>query len=796
MNPENPKGLTRVEVESRVRNGLTNVFPHRTSRSITHIVRANIFTLFNGVVGGAFIVLLVVGEWKDALFGIALLFNVAIGIVQELRSKFILDRLVMLHQNTARVIRDSVVVVIRRDMVVLDDIVVVQPGDEFPADGVVVHGSGLTVDESMLTGEAEPAIKFANATVFAGSGVVEGTAVIRVTAVGESTYANTVAVEARKFSVVASELRDSLNTVVKWISVALIPLVAIIANGQIQSVGGFAGLSHTDALREAVVGTVASVIGMVPQGLVLITSIAFAVSAVTLARRQVLVQELHAVEGLARVDVVCFDKTGTLTDGTISFDRMVEFDVAIDAELRDAAIALFAHDVSANTTAQSLRSHFHVRKSATLIAAIPFNSASKWSSVTVSHSVGTLTWILGAPEIVLIGNSVDMVEARETCAQIAATGVRVVALVVSHTEPSEGQIPSDVRAVAAMVFSEQLRSDAHDTLRYFRDQGVSVRVISGDNPTTVATMARKAGLEFDGIGFDSRELPEDIDEISVVLDEHTVFGRVTPEQKRDMVIALQRRGHVVAMTGDGVNDALALKRADLGIAMGNGSAVTKAVSNVVLLDGRFSTLPGVVAEGRKVIANIERVSRLFLTKTSWAMTIAVVFGIALWSFPFLPRQLSAIDGFTIGLPSFALALLPNAQRYVPGFLRRSLMFCIPAGVAVGAAIVGINVWATFWGGWSESESHTATSLVIAITGLWVLTGLSKPFTVPRAWIVAAMYALCVAEFTVPLSTEFFGFTALSWEKLGGTLLVACVANAVLSVIGRLVERPTSEKAQR
>ena len=242
------------------------------------------------------------------------------------------------------------------------------------------------------------------------------------------------------------------------------------------------------------------------------------------------------------------------------------------------------------------------------------------------------------------------------------------------------------------------------------------------------------------------------------------------------------------MTGDGVNDALALKRADLGIAMGNGSAVTKAVSRVVLLDGRFSSLPGVVAEGRKVIANIERVSRLFMTKTSWAMTTALVFGIALWAFPFLPRQLSAIDGFTIGIPSFALALLPNAQRYVPGFLRRSLMFCIPAGVIVGAAIVGINVWAQWGGDWTISESQTATSLVIAVTGLWVLTGLSRPFTKPKAWVVASMYALCIAEFTFPVSTDFFGFSALSVGQLTATLGVVVVANALIEVIGQLVAR--------
>ena len=789
MSLEFPAGLTAAEVEDRIRDGRVNVHRHHTSRSVAHIIRANVVTVFNGVVGGAFAVLLVMGEWKDALFGFAVLFNMAIGIVQELRSKFTLDRLVLLHQPTARVVRDSALMDIRRDQVVMDDVVSVQPGDEFPADGIVLSHTGLTVDESMLTGEAESVDKIAGDTVLAGSGVVDGVAVVRVTAVGPNTYANSVAVEARRYSVVASELRDSLNILVKWISFALIPLVAIIANGQIQSVGGLGSLSDPDAVRGAVVGTVASVIGMVPQGLVLITSIAFAVSAVTLARRKVLVQELHAVEGLARVDVVCFDKTGTLTDGSISFERIVDVSSSVDHRLRDTVLGVFADDPSANLTAQSLRSHFVSSRDFTVTSRVPFSSATKWSAVTIADTVnGQSTWLLGAPEIILDSPTPAHVEARRTCAEFASEGVRVLALAVSESVYDGEGLPTDLQPVSVVIFSEQLRSDAHDTLRYFRDQGVSVRIISGDNPRTVAYMARRAGLEFDGDGVDARTMPTDIDDIAEVLETHMVFGRVTPEQKRDMVIALQRRGHVVAMTGDGVNDALALKRADLGIAMGNGSAVTKAVSRVVLLDGRFSSLPGVVAEGRKVIANIERVSRLFMTKTSWAMTTALVFGIALWAFPFLPRQLSAIDGFTIGLPSFALALLPNPQRYVPGFLRRSLMFCIPAGIVVGAAIVGINVWAQWGGDWTISESQTATSLVIAVTGLWVLTGLSRPFTKPKAWVVASMYALCIAEFTIPVSTDFFGFSELSVGQLTATLGVVVVANALIEVIGQLVAR--------
>jgi cation-transporting ATPase E len=345
--------------------------------------------------------------------------------------------------------------------------------------------------------------------------------------------------------------------------------------------------------------------------------------------------------------------------------------------------------------------------------------------------------------------------------------------------------------VALITFRERIRGDAAQTVAYFREQGVSIRIISGDNPKTVAAVARDAGVEFEGEAFDAQNLPEDLEALAEVMEKFTVFGRVTPEQKRNMVAALQLKGNVVAMTGDGVNDALALKKADMGIAMGSGSPATKAVSNLVLLDGKFSNLPGVVAEGRKVIANIERVSKLFLTKTSWALTLALVFGLLAWKFPFLPRQLSGIDSFTIGLPAFALALLPNARRYVPGFLGRALSFTIPSGIAVALSVISLQLVAMNQG-WDNSDaSRTATMVTMSVTGLWVLSTLARPIDKVKAGIFAGMVVLGVLLFTVPLATGYFGFSALTTSEL----LTAFGFGAAGSVLIEIAYRVSSKRTK-
>jgi cation-transporting ATPase E len=399
-------------------------------------------------------------------------------------------------------------------------------------------------------------------------------------------------------------------------------------------------------------------------------------------------------------------------------------------------------------------------------SAVAFTSAQKWSSFTF-EKFGT--WTLGAPEFVLTKKHTAVLE---RAAELASLGRRT--LVLTH----------DGEPIALVTFRERIRPDAAATVAYFRQQGVSIRIISGDNPQTVTAVAREAGLEFEGEGFDARNLPEDIEELAEIMESHTVFGRVTPEQKRNMVEALQLRGHVVAMTGDGVNDALALKKADMGIAMGSGSPATKAVSNLVLLDGKFSNLPGVVAEGRKVIANIERVSKLFLTKTTWALTLALSFGLLAWKFPFLPRQLSGIDSFTIGLPAFALALLPNPRRYEPGFLKRALSFTIPAGFAVALCVIALRLF-TNAQAWSVEEAQTGTMITMSVTGIWVLSTLARPLNGVKLGIFVGMFAVGVAIFTVPLATAYFGFVALTWTQLTIAGGIGVAGGALIELASRL-----------
>ena len=796
------EGLTSAQVSERVQRGLTNVLNTESSRTLTTILRANLLTLFNAVVGGSFLFLLILGQWKDALFGFAVIANVLIGVIQEYRSKRMLDKLSLIDQPRARVRRDGDVIEISVQDVVLDDLLELRTSDQIPADGVVLAGSSLEVDESLLTGEADPAEKGVGDTVLGGSGVTAGSARVRAVRVGSETYASRITVEARRFSLVSSELRASLNRIVRWITWALIPIMAIVVNGQMQAAGGWAFASTSGAWLAALVASIASIISMIPQGLVLVTSVSFALAAIALSRKRVLVQELAAVEVLARVDVICCDKTGTLTEGDIVFDESHLIAVPENQSPRDyfdwmQVLAHFARDPNANATTRGLRSTFSATHDLTAVASVPFSSVSKWSAFTLTSPNGsTQMWVLGAPERVLLDDSAAQHATRVQAHSLAATGLRTLVLAVStHPPEEETVLPPDLAPVVLVTFRERVREDAVTTLSYFSEQGVQVRIMSGDSPMTVAAVARRAGVSFDGDGFDSTHLPSDPAHLAAVMENTHVFGRVTPEQKRDMVIALQSSGHVVAMLGDGVNDALALKRADLGIAMGSGAAATKAVSNLVLLDSNFSNLPAVVAEGRRVIANVERVSRLFLTKTTWAITLALVFGALLWTYPFLPRQLSAIDGYAIGLPSLALALLPNARRYLPSFLHRSVLYCIPSGIIIGAAVIAQSVLIRPDATWSETDGQTATAFLLSITGMWILTTLARPWDRWRILIVGAMYALFAGMFLLPLARDFFGFSWLTGRQLLLPLALGLVACLGIEVVKYTVNRVIARRPQ-
>ncbi|MGY3319352.1 HAD-IC family P-type ATPase [Arthrobacter sp. TE12232] len=795
-------GLSQGEVATRVEHGLTNRVPDTTSRSLWQIFRANVFTLFNAIVGTSFLLLLLLGQWQDALFGLAAVSNAVIGVVEEYRAKKSLDRLAVLNAPLARVLREGQIHDIATADVVRDDVLVLRAGDQVTADAAVLESSGLEVDESLLTGEADPVDKDAGTEVLSGSIVVAGHGTARVVRVGAESFASRLTVDARRFSLVNSEIRNSLNRVLRWIAWILLPVAILVINGEIQARGGWQTAYSTGAWTPALVGLIASMIAIVPLGLVLLTSVAFAVGGLRLAGHNVLIQELAAVEGLARVDVLCMDKTGTLTEGGLVFDAVHPLAPQPGWE---QVLAWFGAEPEANATARCLSTAFEYDGSLQPVRSVPFSSARKWSGVSFNgRTRAARTWILGAPEMMLVqGEDSPRLETSPVSApdgavppqsnepsrgdilrqagELAETGLRTLLLARADQLPSNGkleELPGSLHPVALLTFREQPRADARETLKFFRDEGVGLKIISGDDPRTVAAIARRIGLEVTE-GFDARSLPEDPLHLEEVMESNMVFGRVTPAQKRAMVEALQRRGHTVAMTGDGVNDALALKTADLGIAMDSAAPATKAVARLVLLDGRFDRLPGVLAEGRQVIANIERVSSLFLSKTVYATAIAVTFGLLDWKFPFLPRQLSFTDGLTIGIPAFFLALMPNPRRYQPGFLRRALWFSVPAGLIVTASLLTLNALAPLSGTATPEQVSSASVLTLSIVGLWILSAVSRPLNAGRLAVVVAMSASLVALLNLPLAQEFF----LLSRPPGGLLLaaVACGAAGGLGV---------------
>jgi cation-transporting ATPase E len=773
-----PSGLSSAEAAERRSRGLANTGTERTSRSLTEILRANILTRFNFILGALLAVILAIGEPQDALFGLVLVANALIGIGQELRAKRTLDRLAVLSAPGVRVIRDGS----QRDIAVADlvagDLVDLRPGDQLVADGMVRSSAGLEADESLLTGESEPVGKRPGDRLLSGSFVVAGAGGYQATEVGAGAYARRLAAEARRFGLVRSELMDGINRILQYVTWLIPPLAVLLLASQLHA---------RDTVREALTGTVAALVGVVPQGLVLLTSVAFGVAAVTLARRHVLVQQLPAVEGLARVDVLCVDKTGTLTDGAIVFDSMIP--LGGQASVAEALGALAA-DEARNATLGAIGQAFPPPGGWERTASVPFSSARKWSAASFA---GHGTWVLGAPEMVLPREQHAQLS---RAAELAAGGHRV--LVLAHADgPLMGEsLPSAPRAAALIVLTERLRPDAAETLGYFAAQGVALKVISGDSPRTVAAVAARAGLPGSGTPVDARDLPEEPEALGHALEEHTVFGRVTPHQKQAMVKALQARGHTVAMTGDGVNDVLALKLADLGIAMGSGAAATRAVAELVLLDGRFATLPGVVAEGRRVTANIERVANLFVTKTVWTALLAIAVGVTLLPYPFLPRHLTIIDTLTIGLPSFFLALAPNQRRYLPGFVSRVLRFAIPAGSIIAAATLAAYALARA-AGLSLVQQRTATVLVAFILSLCVLVLLAIPLTWRRMLLVGAALAGFAMLFPLPAVRGFYALE-LPRGELGIALLIAGAGAASLAafwVISRRRGRPPRPAAR-
>jgi cation-transporting P-type ATPase E len=786
-----PTGLTAAAVAERVALGRTNATSLRTSRTVGEIVRANVFTVFNGLLVTLFVLVLTTGRWQNGLFVGVVVVNAAIGVVQELRAKRTLDRLAVMNAPRAQVVRDGAEEEVPVADVVLDDLLVLAAGDQVPADGVVRSSGGLAVDESLLTGEADAVVKQPGDAVWSGAIVVAGHGRAQATAVGEDSYAARLSTEARRFATTYSELVAGTNRLLRWIALTLVVVGPLVLWSQ------FRAADNTD-WRQAVTGTVAAMVGMIPEGLVLLTTLAFVVATVTLARRQVLVQELPAVEGLARVDVVCLDKTGTLTHGDVRFDRLVPLDAGIGAEAgAEAAIGLVAAADGSNATARALAAAFPSPDGGP-VQTVPFSSARKWSAVRTADAV---TWVLGAPEMVLpVPVDARQAAARSRADELAAEGHRVLLLARAAAAPGvddygEAALPGNLGPVTLVLLAERVRDDAGDVLGYFTAQGVALKVISGDNPRTVGVVAAAVGVP--GVSsadaVDARTLPEDPDAVADAMEAGSVFGRVTPHQKRAMVRALQRRGHVVAMTGDGVNDALALKDADIGVAMGNGSPATRAVAQLVLLDSRFAHLPQAVAEGRRVIANIERAANLFLVKNVYSLVLAVITVLTMSAYPLEPIQLTLISTVTIGVPGFFLALGPNSRRYVPGFLSRVLRFSVPTGLIIGAgAYAGYAASRQFDPAAGVAVARTTATFVVLIVAFWTLVVLARPLHPWKVALIATLVGTTVAVVAVPALGEGIVLLQVTPQALLTAAVIGAVGAVLVEISSRVFSATSAE----
>jgi len=779
-------GLTDAEVAQRVADGKTNDVPTRAARSVSDIVRANVFTRINAILGVLLVIVLSTGSVINGAFGLLIIANSAIGIIQELRAKQTLDKLAIVGQAKPLVRRQSGTTALLPTEVVLDDVIEIGPGDQIVVDGEVLEENNLEVDESLLTGEADSIAKDAGDNVMSGSFVVAGGGAYRATKVGREAYAAKLADEASKFTLVKSELRSGINKILQFITYLLWPAGLLTIYTQ---------LFTTDVgWRRAVLAMVGALVPMVPEGLVLMTSIAFAVGVVRLGHRQCLVNELPAIEGLARVDVVCADKTGTLTENGMRVSDLKQLSAAA---VGDVLAQLASDDARPNASMQAIAEAYKMPPGWTATATAPFKSATKWSGASYGEYGN---WVIGAPDVLLERGS----PVAEQAEQIGSLGLRVLLLGSSDLPVDHADAPGTVTPVALVVLEQRVRPDARDTLDYFASQNVSIKVISGDNAVSVGAVAGSLGLE--GETMDARQLPDQADNLADMLEEYTTFGRVRPDQKRAMVHALQSRGHTVAMTGDGVNDVLALKDADIGVAMGSGSSASRSVAQIVLLDNKFATLPYVVGEGRRVIGNIERVSNLFLTKTVYSVLLATLVGLAGLAskifgsdpllFPFQPIHVTIAAWFTIGIPAFILSLAPNNERAHAGFVRRVMTSALPSGLVVGIATFS-SYLAAYQGREAsetqQTQASTAALITLLVTAVWVLAVVARPYQWWRVALVSVSGLAYVVIFSIPAAQKTFMLDpsnmVITLMALGVGLVGAATIEAIWWVQGRILGEP-------
>lgn len=745
LQPDPSQGLTEEQVQERFARGMNNVQPNVVSKSYLGIFRSNVLTLFNFINFVLAALIFVFGELKNMLFIGVVTVNIIVGVVQEIRSKKVLEKMSLIAAPHVDLVRGGKIVQSEISDIVIDDIMILKQGMQIPSDSIVVEGQ-CEVNESLLTGEQDDVHKQNGDFMYSGSFVQAGECKARVTAVGEDNFTSKLMAEAKKFKKPKSELMRSINWIIRIVTIAIFPLGLLMF---------YTNKLTTSTINEAVTGTVASVVGMIPEGLVMLTSIALAVGVVKLARKRTLVQDLYSIETLARVDMLCLDKTGTITEGSMQVEKTHIYSTKfghVDDIMTNMVAALGAQ----GSTFEAFAQYFKSSEKYDVVSTVPFSSSRKWSAADFG-AVGK--FIVGAPEFVL-KERYSLVE--NDVKEYSAQGFRVLVL-VRTTQPLKDDLDRErLKPIALIVLSDKIRENAKDTLAYFAKQGVELKVISGDNPLTVSKVAERAGLANADKFIDATELDTD-EKIYEACDKYTIFGRVTPKQKKVLVTSLKSKGHTVGMTGDGVNDVMALKEADCSIAMASGSEASRNVAQLVLLDSDFAALPSVVAEGRRVINNIERAASLFLVKTSFSILLTLLLIILQMNYPFEPIQLTLISGLFVGLPSFFLAIEPNDSKVRGSFLSKVFKKALPAGFTVATMVtiiclvyrnVGIDVSAQV-----STMAFYVTSLVSFIVLMWVCI----PYTKERLYLIAMCLVLYIAAITSSFIRNILSISGLTTE---------------------------------
>jgi P-type E1-E2 ATPase len=784
------KGLSRAKAARRLRE--LGPPAETSSRSTSSIVAGNVFTLFNAIIGGFFVLILSLGLFADAVFGLIAIVNSYIGIRQELKAKRTLDELAVLVAPHARVVRDGAVQSLLAEEVVPGDVVRVEPGDQLVADGEALESRGMTLDESLLTGEADGIRKRAGERLLSGSFCISGSGYYVVDAVREQSYAGQLAGEARTFRHPPSPLQDEVNRVVVACTYAMAPLALVLL-----LVFGLRSIDLVEAAQTATAG----LITLIPEGLVLLMSVTFAVAAVRLARKDTLVQQMSATESLAAVDTICVDKTGTLTDGEL---RLLGAEAAdgLQPAVAHAALGRFAASAGdRNRTLEAIAERFP-GKAEKVSAEVPFSSEWKWSGL----QIGSTSYVLGAPDVLSASGALELPSGlAQKLGQETAAGRRVVAFGESSeplpADPAAGG-PPRLAAVALVVLEETLRPDAAETVAFIRAEGIDLKLISGDARATVTAVARAVGVPQPARVIEGDELPEDPEGLARAAQQNTIFCRIKPEQKKALVAALAAAGRYTAMIGDGVNDVPALKQARMAVAMGSGAQVTKGVADLVLLKDEFARLPQAVAEGRRIARNIHRLGRLYLTKSVYAAALILLVAVPGFAFPFLPRHLTLAVFLTIGIPSFVLALAPSDGPLYRGRLLRALAaFAVPAGLATAlGSILSFFLVDTVFGGSLEAGRTAATTTLIVLGLSFVLLlerGPGREHIAIQSYmlaLVAGLGALFAGILAVGPLREFFEMVILNASQWFLALASAAVGLTIASVLWRLPQIEALEAA--